>query len=45
MIEDKKILKREIMNHAITFSVKDGKSYYLDPTQTRIYRVSENDKM
>ena len=44
MIEDKKILKREIMNHAITFSVKDGKSYYLDPTQTRIYRVSENDK-
>ena len=44
MIEDKNILKRKVGNHAITFSVKDGKSYYLDPTQTRIYRVSENDK-
>lgn len=44
MIEDKNILKRKVGNHAITFSFKDGKSYYLDPTQTRIYRVSENDK-
>lgn len=44
MIENKNILKRIVGNHAITFSVKDGKSYYLDPTQTRIYRVSENDK-
>ena len=38
------ILARKVGNHAITFSVKDGKSYYLDPTQTRIYRVRENDK-
>lgn len=44
MIEDKNILKRKIGNHSITFSVKDGKSYYLDPTQKRIYRVRENDK-
>lgn len=44
MIEDKNILKRKVGNHAITFSVKDGKSYYLDPTQTRIYRMSENYK-
>ena len=44
MVEDKNILKRKVGNHAITFSVKDGKSYYLDPTQTRIYRVRENDK-
>lgn len=44
MIEDKNILKRKVGNHAITFSVKDGKSYYLDPTQTRIYRMRENDK-
>lgn len=42
--EDKNILARKVGNHAITFSVKDGKSYYLDPTQTRIYRVRENDK-
>ncbi len=44
MVEDKNILKRKVGNHAITFSVKDGKSYYLDPTQTRIYRANENDK-
>lgn len=42
--EEKNILKRVVGNHLITFSVKDGKSYYLDPTQTRIYRVKENDK-
>lgn len=44
IIEDKNILKRIIGNHVITFSVKDGKSYYLDPTQTRVYRMRENDK-
>lgn len=44
IVEDKNILKRKIGNHVITFSVKDGKSYYLDPTQTRIYRMRENDK-
>ena len=37
-------LKRKLGNHAITFSVKDGKSYYLDSTQVRIYRMSEDDK-
>ena len=44
MIENKNILKRIIGNHVITFSVKDGKSYYLDPTQTRVYRMRENNK-
>lgn len=44
LIEDKNILERKIGNHAITFSVKDDKSYYLDPTQARIYRMKENDK-
>ena len=42
--KDKNILKRKIGNHAITFSVKDGKSYYLDPTEVVIYRVNEEDK-
>ena len=36
MTEDKNILKRKVGNHAISFAFKDGKSYFLDPTQTRI---------
>lgn len=43
-IDEKNPLKRIIGNHAITFAFKDGKSYFLDPTQTRIYRMSESDK-
>ena len=44
MVEDRNLLKRKIGNHAISFAFKDGKNYFLDPTQTRIYRMSELDK-
>ena len=37
MVDDKNLLKRKIGNHAISFAFKDGKSYFLDPTQNRIY--------
>ena len=37
-------LIEKVGNHAISFAFKDGKSYFLDPTQTRIYRMSESDK-
>ncbi len=35
--KDKSICSRICGNHAITYAYKDGKSYYLDPTQGRIY--------
>ncbi len=41
MSEDKSKIKNS--NHKITLSFKDGKSYYLDPTNNQIYRVSQND--
>ena len=44
MIDDKNILKRKVGNHAISFAFKDGKSYFLDPTQTRIYRMKESNE-
>lgn len=44
IVKDKSILKKIFGNHAITFSVMDGKSYYLDPTNERIYRLMENEK-
>lgn len=44
MIDNKNILKRKVGNHAISFASKDEKSYFLDPTQTRIYRMKESDK-
>ena len=44
MIDIKNPLIRMIGNHAISFAFKDGKSYFLDPTQTRIYRMNEFDK-
>ena len=31
-------------NHAITFAIKDEKSYYLDATQRKIYRMKEPEK-
>lgn len=31
-------------NHAITYSYYDDMSYYLDPTQFRMYRLQENSK-
>jgi len=37
-------IARTTGNHLITQAVKDGKSYILDPTQTRIYKLKENDK-
>lgn len=44
IVDDKNPLIRKLGNHAISFAFKDGKSYYLDPTQSRIYRMSELDK-
>lgn len=44
MVDDRNPLKRMFGNHVISFAFKDGKSYFLDPTQTRIYRMSESDK-
>ncbi|MFA6777235.1 MAG: hypothetical protein WCR80_02120 [Bacilli bacterium] len=38
------IISKQIGNHLITLAVKDGKSYILDPTQNRIYRLSQDDK-
>ena len=35
---EKNIIKRTLGNHAITYAYKDGKSYFLDPTNKRIYR-------
>ena len=36
--KEKDTVRRVFGNHAITYAYKDGKSYYLDPTQDRIYR-------
>lgn len=44
LTDDKNPLIREIGNHAISFALKDGACYFLDPTQTRIYRMSETNK-
>lgn len=44
MIDDKNILKRKVGNHAISFAFKDGKSYFLDPTQTRIYQMKDSNE-
>ena len=44
MVDDRNLLNRKVGNHAISYAFKDGKSYFLDPTQTRIYRMSESDK-
>ena len=37
--EEKDIIKIILGNHAITYAYKDGKSYYLDPTQSRTYQL------
>ena len=37
--KDEKIYEKIYGNHAVTFAYKDGKSYYLDPTQDCIYRL------
>ncbi len=41
MIDDNNVLKRKFGNHVISFAFKDNKSYFLDPTQTRIYRMNK----
>lgn len=43
-IKNKNVIDRIIGNHMISFAFKDDKSYFLDPTQTRIYRLKESDK-
>ncbi len=42
--KDKNILTRTFGNHAITFAVYDDKAYFLDPTQSRIYRMSDTNR-
>lgn len=44
MVPDKNTSRIKSANHAITYAFKDEKSYFLDPTQKRIYRISESDK-
>lgn len=42
-IEDEKnSIKKIVGNHAISVAFKDGKTYFLDPTQSRIYRMIED---
>ena len=43
-VDDKNLINKKVGNHAISFAFKDGKSYFLDPTLIRIYRMSESDK-
>lgn len=38
--EDKNPIPKMVGNHAICFSRFNGQDYYLDPTQTRIYRLN-----
>lgn len=38
-------LGKIIGNHAINYAYKDGKSYFLDPTNTRTYRMYESNKI
>lgn len=42
--EDKSIIKNCFGNHAIVFAKKDDKSYFLDPTNFRIYRTNISNK-
>lgn len=42
--DEKNPVKRKIGNHAISVAFKDGKTYFLDPTQSRIYRLTEDNK-
>lgn len=44
MRDEKNPLKKVVGNHAITFAVKNGKSYFLDPTKIRTYRLYKNEK-
>ena len=43
-MDDENVLKEKIANHAISFAFKNGKSYFLDPTQNRIYRMKESNE-
>lgn len=40
--EDKNPIKKMVGNHVICYSRYNGKDYYLDPTQTRIYRLNSD---
>ena len=44
MVQEKNILNRIIGNHAITFAFNDGKKYFLDPTNSSIYRIDNLNK-
>jgi hypothetical protein len=43
--DEKNFLLRVLGNHAITYAFKDEKSYFLDPTQNRIYRMYDSNKL
>lgn len=40
--EEKNPIKKMVGNHVICYSRYNGADYYLDPTQTRIYRLNSN---
>lgn len=42
LAHSKNPLKRIVGNHLITYAFKDGNSSFLDPTQGRIYRMSDS---
>lgn len=42
--DNKDLIEKILGNHAICLALKDNKSYFLDPTQFRVYRLSECDK-
>lgn len=40
--EEKNFIKKIVGNHMICYSRYNGEDFYLDPTQTRIYRLRPN---
>jgi len=43
-VADKKWKVKRAGNHAITYALYDDEQYFLDPTQSRIYRLKEGQK-
>ena len=43
-IIEENMLKNMITNHIITFAYKDGRNYFLDPTNAKIYWMNDDSK-
>ena len=41
-VYEKKLFKSFLVNHMISYAFQDGKSYFLDPTNKSIYRMSKS---